>query len=51
MPAHLLGELSTFFVADIAGRRADQTRDAVLLHVLAHVDANHQLFIVEQKFR
>jgi hypothetical protein len=25
--------------ADVAGRRADQPRDRVLLHVLAHVEA------------
>src|SRR5229473_2770267 len=43
----LLGQLSALFVADIARRRANQPRDAVLFHVLAHVDADHQLFIVE----
>ena len=48
--AHLLGELAAFFVADVAGRRADQARDGVLLHVLGHVDAHHGVLVVEQKF-
>src|SRR5258708_4951140 len=51
MTADLFGELTAFFIADIARRRADQTRNAVLLHVFGHVDADHQLFIVEQKLR
>ena len=41
--AHRLGELAALLVADVAGRRADQPRDGVLLHVLAHVDAHHRL--------
>ena len=36
--ADLLGQLATFFVADVAGRRTDQARGVVLLHVLRHVD-------------
>src|SRR5262249_56952244 len=47
--AYLFGELSTFFVADVPWRRANQTRDAVFFHVFAHVYANHELFIVEEK--
>ena len=48
-PAHGLGELAALVVADVAGRRADQARDGVLLHVLGHVDAHHVLFGVEQR--
>ena len=48
--AHGLGELAAFVVADVAGRRADETRDGVLLHVLAHVDADHGLLVVEEEF-
>src|SRR6516164_9511594 len=51
MASHLLGELAAFFVANVAWRRANQPRYAVLLHVLAHVDADHQLLVVEEKFR
>src|SRR5262250_1317825 len=51
MTAHLFGELSALFVTDVSRWRADQARDAVLFHVLAHVDADHELFVVEQKLR
>src|SRR2546429_6922280 len=51
MTSHLLGELAAFFIANVAWRRANQPRDTVLLHVLAHVDADHQLLVVEKKFR
>src|SRR5437899_750955 len=47
---HLLGELSTFFVAHISRRSADQASDRMLLHVLRHVDADHRAFVVEKKF-
>jgi peptide deformylase len=33
LAAHGLGELAALVVADVAGRRADHPRDAVLLHV------------------
>jgi hypothetical protein len=36
-----LGELAALVVADVAGRRADEAGDGVLLHVLGHVDADH----------
>ena len=42
-PAHGLGELAALLVADVAGRRADEPRDGVLLHVLRHVDADHRV--------
>ena len=44
-----LGQLAALLVADIAGRRPDQPRDGELLHVLAHVDADHRLLVVEQE--
>ena len=37
--------------ADIAGRRADQPRDRVLFHELAHVDADQVILGIEQKPR
>ncbi len=37
-----IDEQAALFEADVPGRRADQTRDGVLLHVLAHVVA-HEL--------
>ena len=36
-------------VADVAGRRADEPGDGVLLLVLAHVDADHGPLVVEQE--
>src|SRR5205807_335655 len=45
------GKLTAFFVADVARRRADQTRDRMLLHVLGHVDAQQSSLVVEKKFR
>ena len=46
--AHRFGQLAAFVVADISGRRADKTRDRVLLLILRHVDANHRALVVEQ---
>ena len=50
-PAHRLGELPALLEADVAGGRADEPRDRVLLHVLAHVEADHRLLVVEQELR
>ena len=47
--AHRLGELAALVVADVARRRADEARHRVLLHVLAHVDADHRPLVVEQE--
>ena len=47
--AHRLGELAALLVADVAGRRADEPGHGVLLHVLAHVDADHGLLVVEEE--
>jgi hypothetical protein len=38
----LLGELAALFVADVAGRRADESRHVVLLHVLGHVEVDQR---------
>src|SRR5258708_7630540 len=51
MTPYLLGELSTLFVSYVARRRADEPRHGMLLHVFAHVDADHQSFVVEEKLR
>ena len=48
-PPHRLGERAALLVADIAGRRADQPRDRVLLHVFRHVDAQQRRLVVEQE--
>ncbi len=50
-PAHGLGELAGFLVTDVSRRRANQSRDGVLLLVLRHVNPDHRLLIVEQEFR
>ena len=44
-----LGELAAFLIADVAGRRADQARHRVLLHVLRHVEADHGVLVVEEE--
>ena len=49
-PADGFGKNAAFLVADIAWRSADQPRDRVLFHELAHVDADHRGGIVEQEF-
>src|SRR3546814_13817760 len=44
-----LGELAALVVADVAGGRPDEARHGVLLHVLAHVDADHGPLVVEEE--
>ena len=48
-PPHRLGQLAALVVADVAGRRADEPRDGVLLHVLGHVDPDHRVLGVEHE--
>src|SRR5208283_2745420 len=48
-PSDRLGELTPLLVTDVAGGRADESGDGVLLHVLAHVEADHRALVVEQK--
>src|SRR5437667_7748767 len=40
MLGNRLGELTTLIKADVAGRRADQARYRMALHVLGHVEAD-----------
>jgi hypothetical protein len=44
-----LGQVTALLVADIAGRRADESGHGVLLHELGHVDADHGLLGVEHE--
>ena len=44
-----LGQLSTFVVAHVSGRRSYQTRYAMLLLVFAHVDTGHHGLVVEEE--
>ena len=46
---HRFGQRAALLVADIAGRRADQPGDRMLLHELRHVDAHHRALVVEQE--
>ena len=51
LAAHDLGELAALLVTHVAGRRADQARDGVLLHVLAHVDLHEMILVAEEERR
>ena len=46
---HCLGEVAALLVAHVARRRADHARDRVLLHELAHVEADQVVLAVEQE--
>jgi hypothetical protein len=46
---HGLGELAALLVADVAGGRAHQAADRVLLHVLGHVEADQRLLVAEEE--
>ena len=48
--AHRLGQLAALIVAHIARRRTNQPCHRVLLHVLAHVDADHAALIIKERF-
>ena len=48
-PADLLGELAALVVAHVAGRRPGETGHGVLLHVLAHVEADQRRLVVEEE--
>src|SRR5215216_2868998 len=47
-PADLLGELSRLLVADVAGRRADESADGVGLLELGHVYPDHGVLLAEE---
>src|SRR5579883_77619 len=51
LPPHGIGQLTAIVVADIAGWRADEPRDAVLLHELAHVELDHGVFGAKHELR
>src|SRR6266487_5549319 len=51
MASHSLGQLAALFVSDVAGRRTDEARNTVLLHILRHVDTHQRLLIVEEELR
>ena len=44
------GQLTAFLIADVAGRRAKQAANGMLLVVFAHVDANKRVLIVKEEF-
>ena len=44
-----LGQLAALVEADVAGRRADQSRDVVALHELAHVDLDERVLAAEHE--
>ena len=46
---HRFGELTTLVVADVSRRRTNEATHRVLLHVLAHIDANHRTLVIEQE--
>src|SRR6202167_2990020 len=48
--ANLFRELSAFFIAYVARRRADHSRDRMFLHVFGHVETDDSFLVVEQKF-
>ena len=50
-PSHRLRQLPALVEPDISRRRANQPRHRMPLHVLAHIDAHHRLFIIEQELR
>jgi len=47
---HLLRKLAAFLVADVTPVARRSIARHCAFHVLAHVDADHQLFVVEEKF-
>ena len=49
LATHRFGELAAFLVPDIPRRRTNEPGDGMPLHVLAHVDAYHVLFGIEQR--
>ena len=48
---HRFSQPATLLIADIPRRRADQPGDRVLLHELAHVDADHGVGRIEEELR
>mmetsp|Transcript_20376 Transcript_20376/g.61091 ORF Transcript_20376/g.61091 Transcript_20376/m.61091 type:complete len:602 (+) Transcript_20376:2450-4255(+) len=48
-PPHRLGQLAALVVPDVAGRRADEARDGVLLAELGHVEPRDRVGRVEEE--
>ncbi len=48
--ANGFGQLTAFLIADIARRRSNQSGYRVLLHIFAHINADHVVFVIEQSF-
>ena len=46
--AYSLAQLTALIIADISWRRSNQTGNAVLLHILTHIDADNMAFTIEQ---
>ncbi|MNI81856.1 hypothetical protein D3C73_1385100 [compost metagenome] len=51
LAAYRFGELAAFLIADITRRRTDKTGNAVLLHILRHINADHAVFAVKERYR
>ena len=43
--------LPALLVTNVARRRANQTRNSVLLHVLTHINSCHGTFVIKQLYR
>src|SRR5690606_3381897 len=49
-PPHGLRELAALFVADVSRRCTNESAHRVPLLILAHIDAHHRRFVVEEEF-
>ena len=49
LAAHSVGQLAAVVVADVAGWRADEARDVVLLHELGHVQPDQRILAAEHE--
>ena len=46
--ANGFGQLAALLIADIARRRSNQSGYRILLHIFAHINADHVVFVIEQ---
>ncbi len=51
LTANEFGQLTTLIETDIAGRRTDQSRNGVLLHVLGHVELYQRILATKEERR
>ena len=49
LTTHRFGQITAFFVTDVARRRTDQASNRMLLHELGHVDPHHGVLGVKQE--